>query len=188
MNKNILKVLIPVIAVVVIGESLLLLTKKPVVNQNVNSGPVSLKPATYTPVTLKWDVDMKDVKVGTTKELPLLITADKDVNIDALDLYIKYDPMQATVSTLTSGKGFVVPSFKKVSTQNGLVVMNFLVSEAAGFELKKDVAVEVAKIKVNFTKEGVVDFAVTDGTLVVENASAKVLPFNSDKLVINVSL
>jgi len=185
MKNNFLKILIPVVAVVVIIESIIFLTNtRPTA---VVTGPVELPPAQVNnSLTLQWGSDISEVKTGITSEIPLFITSDKDVFIDALDLYINYDPNMIMVDAATPGKSFVVPSFKSVNKEKGMVVMNFLVSEPSGFNLKAGETVQLVSLKTNFIKEGTVNLVLGEGTLVVENASAKVLPFNSDKLVINV--
>jgi hypothetical protein len=186
MNKNLLKILIPVLAVVVIVESIIFLNNTKTVVEV--TGPVELPPVTVNnSITLEWGADVGDVKTGVTSEIPLYITSDKDVFIDALDLYINYDPNMIAIASATPGKSFVVPSFKSINKEKGMVVMNFLVSQPSGFNLKAGQKVEIVSFKTNFVKEGTVNLVLGDATLVVENASAKVLPFNSDKLVINVS-
>ena len=183
MKEKIIKILIPVIAVLVIAESLVLLSK----SLAPKTGPVQLPQSTKQPVTLKWDMATTSLKTGITSEVPLIITSDKDVSIDAVDLYIKYDPSMVTVSDAVTGKTFVTPSFKKVSQGKGMVVINYLVSDAAGFKLKAGQSIVLVRLKVNYIKQGSTQFSLGEGTLVVENATAKVLPFNNDKLVINVS-
>ncbi len=187
MNKNIVKILIPLVAILVIAESMVLISKLRANNTTPETGSVELKPATNQPVTLAFEVDTNTAKVGSLSEVPLFLSSNKDVFVDALDLYIKYDPSVVTVTDSVASKQFVTPSFKKVNPEKGMVVMNFLVSEASGFKLAKGVKVEIARLKVNYTKGGTTEFALGEGTLVVENGSAKMLPFNSEKLVINVS-
>lgn len=177
------KVLIPIIAILVIVESLVLISKY---NSPVVTGLVALKTSTNQPVSMKWNVESTEVKNGDSGEVSLILISDKDVFIDAVDLYVKYDQNMA-VMEVEAVKGFVTPSFKKVSPQKGMVVMNYLVSEASGFKLSKGVEVTIAKFKVNYIKSGISEFGIDEGTLVVENGSAKVLPFSSDKLVINVT-
>lgn len=185
MNKNVAKVVIPLIAILVIAEGIVFISKLNTPKTEVV--PVVEKPAVLQPMTLSWEVDTNDVKAGTIGEIPLVLTSDEDVFIDAVDLYIKYDPSAVVVSEALTNADFVEPSFKKVNPEKGMVVMNFLVSEATGFKLAKGDKVEIARLKVNYIKEGSTEFTLGEGTLVVENASAKVLPFNSEKLVINIS-
>ena len=185
MNKNVVKVLIPLIAILVIAEGIVFISKLNTPKSEVV--PVVENPVVLQPMTLSWEAETNDVSTGTVGEIPLFLTSDKDVFIDALDLYIKYDPSIVTVSEALTNADFVEPSFKKVNPEKGMVVMNFLVSEATGFRLVAGTKVEIARLKVNYVKEGKTEFSLGEGTLVVENASAKVLPFNSSKLVINIS-
>ncbi|MFA7300853.1 MAG: cohesin domain-containing protein [Candidatus Shapirobacteria bacterium] len=191
MNKNVLRILIPIVAILVIIESIILLTNRAtitsVVPNNLETQPTEIKSEVIAPITLQLNIDAANAKVGVNGELPLTIVSDKDLSIDAIDLYIAYEPSKVTVNEIVNGQGFVAPSFKKVSPDKGLVVMNFLISEASGYKLKKGVVTEIAKLKVKYTEDGETMFSVGDGTLMVENASAKVLPFNSNKLVINVT-
>jgi len=177
MNKNLIKILIPVVAIAVIVESLLLFTKA----NPQTTGPVALPTSVeQQSTTLQWQEINKN-------EVALMLSSDKDVAVDAVDLYIKYDPSMVVIKSATVNKGFVTPSFKKINPEKGLVVMNFLVSEASGFKLKAGLNVELARLTVEYSKNGTTEFSLGEGTLVVENATAKVLPFNSEKLVINVT-
>jgi len=184
MNKNVVKILIPLIAILVVAEGVVFISKLNTPKTEVV--PVVGKPAVLQPISLTWG-ETNDVFVGSDGELPLFLTSDKDVFVDALDLYIEYDPSMVTVSEVTTNADFVEPSFKKVNPEKGMVVMNFLVSEATGFRLTAGTKIEIARLKVNYAKEGEVEFGLGEATLVVENATAKVLPFNSEKLVINIS-
>lgn len=191
MNKNFLKLLLPIVAIVVIVESLTLLTKQkvvPVVVNDISKKVIpTIVPEIVKSISFKWNVDVKSLKIGVNGQIPLSIVSDKDIFVDAVDLYIKYDPSSVLVSGITVGTDFVTPTFKKISEEKGLVVMNFLVSEAGGYKLKKGIPIEILKLKVKYTTAGNIEFGLANNTLVVENATAKVLPFNSDKLVINVS-
>lgn len=186
MNQKAINFLIPLFAIVVIIESLVLvakLTQKPVVSNVTVSTTKSENRLNY-----KWGIKMDTVKTGVLTNVPLLLTStDKKVGVDAIDLYINYDPSIAEVTEVTVGKGLPAPTFKRINKEKGLVVLNFLMSDVNGFILNKNVAAELINLKVNFLKEGTVDFSLGEASLVVENTSAKVLPFNSEKLVINVT-
>lgn len=197
MNNNIVKVLVPVVAILIIVESIVLLGKynKPKAelidnqqNDVVEEMSKNEIPKGNEALTFSFDnVQLQNAKVGGSSDVNLMLTSTKDIAIDALDLYVSYNPSLVNVSSVNKGDKFVSPSFKKVSVDKKLVVMNFMVSEPSGYILKAGEVLVVAKLKVNFTFEGNAEFNLGEGTLVVENGSAKVLPFNSNKLVINVS-
>lgn len=188
MNEKAFRILIPVFAVVVIVESLVLiskLTKKPVV---VNNNTVVKEIQINKPINFVWSKPIETVKTGVTTNLPLsIVSVDKKIGIDAIDLYIKYDPNIVDVLDVSIEKGFPTPSFKKINKDKGMIVLNFLVNDVDGYVLEKGQTAGLLNIKANFVKSGVVDFTFGDATLVVENTTAKVLPFNSEKLVVNVT-
>ena len=73
MKKNLLRILIPVLAVVVIIESIIFLNNTKTVVEV--TGPVELPPVTVNnTITLEWGTDVADVKTGVTSEIPLYIT------------------------------------------------------------------------------------------------------------------
>jgi hypothetical protein len=179
-GNQILKTLIPLAAVVIIIESVLLLSRSV-----TKIGPQTLKAGSNTLVDLSWKAN-SEAKMGKSEEVVLKMKTEKNVAIDAVDLYIKYDPSKVTVSGVTFDSNFVQPSFNRISQGKGLVVINYLVSAPKGFGLKVGDEVDLARLKVNYISEGEVGFEIGEGTLVVENGTASVLPFNSDSLVVRV--
>jgi len=179
-GNRILKTLIPLVAVVIIIESVLLLSRPA-----IKIGPQTLKEGSNTPVSLNWEANGETV-MGKSEEVVLKMETEKEVAIDAVDLYIKYDPALVTISDLSFDGDFVAPSFSKISQEKGLVVVNYLVSAPKGFNLKVGGGIDLARFKVNYISEGEVSFGIGEGTLVVENGSALVLPFNSDGLTVKV--
>jgi len=187
MKENTLKILIPLFAIVVIVESLMLVSK--LVNKPTLTQPetVSEEVETVYPLSLNWDSVLNEVKTGVTTNLPLTLVSTKDEAIDAIDLYVNYDPNIVEVKDVVVGKGLPQPSFKKINAEKGMVVLNFLISDVGGFQLKAGQVAGLVDLKVNFVKEGIAEFTLGEASLVVENTSAKVLPFNNENLVINVT-
>jgi hypothetical protein len=182
MKKNkILLTLIPVVAIVIIIESVIFLSRS-----TKKLGPQLLKVGSNIPVSLNWKAD-KEVVIGKSDEVILNMTTEKDVAIDAVDLYIKYDPTKVAINSVAFDNNFIKPSFNKINPEKGLVVINYLVSAPKGFELKTGMGIDLAKLKVNYQGVGEVSFEVGKGTLVVENGSAKVLPFNGSGLIVKVT-
>lgn len=184
MDKKIIKILIPIVAILVIVESLISMgkfsTKKIVVDTEIEQQVVA------QPITMKW-VGATVGQVGKSGEVSLLVSSDKDLAVDAIDLYVQFDPNLVEMSDYGSGTKFVVPSFKKINSEKGMVVMNYLVSDPKGFEFKTGQEVEIARFKVGYKNQGQARLSLNESTLVVENTSAKMLPFNGDELDINIS-
>ena len=55
------------------------------------------------------------------------MSSTTDSAIDAIDLYINYDPNIVEVEDVVIGKGLPQPSFKKINAEKGMVVLNFLI-------------------------------------------------------------
>ncbi|KKQ30200.1 MAG: hypothetical protein US46_C0009G0019 [Candidatus Shapirobacteria bacterium GW2011_GWF2_37_20] len=116
----------------------------------------------------------------------LVITANEEVAIDAIDLYMAYN--NTKISAVKNLGELPKPSFSKISTENSLVVMNYLIGEEGGFVMTPGQMVQVAQLDLSVNSGDVGELSIDSKTQVVENGSAEVLPFNSQKLIINGTL
>lgn len=178
-DNTALKFFIPLLAVVIIIECVLL------IDRMGGSKASQQNESTMAPVVMTWGGETAS-EMGKISEVSLKMSVLDTVAVDAVDLYIKYDPTKVMISGFETDSDFVKPSFSRISQDKGMVVANFLVTEPKGFEIEKNKEIELAKLKVNYLTAGEVIFELGDATLVVENGTAKVLPFNNDKLVVNV--
>jgi hypothetical protein len=204
MDKNkILKYLIPVIAVVVLIESVVLISKlgdrqgvqiqpDPVSTSNLDTTTEQVKPedAIYE---LVLSADKKDIKLGEKAVVELRMKALSTRSVDAINAYLKYDTAAFEASNLTFDTKLPKPAFEKISTLRSMVVANFLVTEPKGLMLNEGEEVTVMKFDVSPKMTGSFDFEISTGddlkesvTMIVENTTAEVLPYVSNKLTINV--
>lgn len=171
-----------IVAIVIMVESVMLLS-----NNQLKKSETSKK---TTDVTLSEEIKAEDVvEFDWLKEKGkaiLTMTANKEVAIDAIDLYIGYT--KAKVSAVTNFNELPKPSFSKISTEKSLVVMNYLMAEASGFKMMSGQTVKVAELDLSVNSADVAELFIDAKTQVVENGSAKVLPFNSKKLIISGNL
>jgi len=169
---------IAIVAVVIIVESILLISGKQA-GLKINN-PVDVIPSEETVpedvVSFTWLNEEGSKPV-------LMLTANKKVAIDAIDLYIAYKGTK--VNSVKNLDELPKPSFSKVSTEKSLVVMNYLISEDAGFNIDEGESVRVAQLDITVDPAKVTELSIDPKTQVVENGSAKVLPFNSQNLIIN---
>lgn len=169
---------IAIIAIIIIIESLLLLTNRQIGKQEIN--PVNIIPSEETmaedDISFSW---LNDEAGGPV----LVMTANKGVAIDAIDLYIAYKGTK--VNSVKNLDELPKPSFSKVSTEKSLVVMNYLISEALGFSMETGQSVKVAQLNITADPVEATELSVDPKTQVVENGTAMVLPFNSENLIIN---
>lgn len=99
----------------------------------------------------------------------------KTVAIDAIDLYISYKGV--TINSVNNAGDLPKPSFSKISTEKSLVVMNYLISEAEGFSITSNQVVRVAELDITPFEGMSPELSIDPKTQVVENRTAKVLPY-----------
>jgi hypothetical protein len=204
-NNNLLKFLIPLVAAVVVFESIVLVTN---LDKGVktNSDTTNKTEATdsavvQTPVVeeesvadLVFATASKEMKVGKSYKVELNIIGRKDLMIDGIETYVKYDPSLVTVSNLVSNPQFPKSTLSKIDNKSGLISNVVLIDEKAGYKIGKDLTNLVLSFTVVLKKEGETSFEISSGngnkefvTMIVENATSKSLTFSNNKLDINVT-
>lgn len=200
-KKNILKYATPVIAVVVLLESLLLISnlkKKavliqepvvPVEQGGLNDNQMAEKLSNFE-IAIEGEPEMK---MSEMTEMEVKATAMSTKSLDSVNLYLKYNPAAFDISNLVFDDRLPVPTFNKVSTTKGMVVVNFLISDPGGVKVMQGEVLSLAKFQVKPKMTGDFDFEISTGnevkesaTMFVESESSEILPFTSNKLTVNV--
>lgn len=166
------------VAVVVIIESVMLFTNNKPTLKNVVKDTSDVKPTEVIrndKLSFYWVNSEKPV---------LMLKANDSVAIDAIDLYIGYK--DGEVISVNNLSDLPKPSFQKISKDKSLVILNYLISAADGLKLEKGQEIKVLQLEVK--NSAALKLSIDQKTQVVENGSAKVLPFNSKNLIINSSL
>lgn len=169
---------IVLVTVVIIVESVMLFTNNKPTLKSVDKDIPEVKPTEI----IKKD-ELSFYWVNSEKPV-LMLKANDSVAIDAIDLYINYQ--NGEVINVNNLGDLPKPSFQKISKDKSLVVLNYLISAADGLKLEKGQEVKVLQLEVKNTAD--LKLTIDGKTQVVENGSAKVLPFNSEDLIINSSL
>ncbi len=191
MNKtNILRILIPLVAVLVIIESIYLVTS--LVNKNNQVKEVAQSPMSDKMVNINLVSQAQNYINGEPFEVKVVMEAENDVLVDAVNLYIQYDPAMATVSELTSLEAMPQPTFAKISDKKDMIVLNYYI-ESDGFPFLAKNPVEVASFMVTPIAAGEIKMDLSTGvedsdsvTMIVENGTSKVVPFTANNLRIEV--
>jgi len=195
MNKeNILKYLVPVVAVIVLLESIMLMTN--LQNNKVQTKPVVVKPSITVVEPTKAVEAVYDIQLTEDKgKVMVTMVGQTDRKLDSVDIYVKYDTSQVDVSNLMFDKKLPSPAFSKISTLKGMVVANFLISNPTGLSLTAGEKLNVMTFNIKPKATGPISFEISTGnaakesvTMIVENGTSKVLPFKSNKLTVNTSL
>ena len=202
MNNKIIKILIPVVAVAIVLESILLvsgLTKKTDTTDNIKQNQVNkviqptgvVKQNNNSVVDLSLKSDVNQMKVGKKYQVTLTFTPKKEIALNALELYVKFNKEMLTISDLVYDKNVPKPDFTKISDKQSVIVSTFLFQANEGVVFAKDKAINILTFNVTPKKSGVSSLEMGTGdsegysvTMFVDTATGKVLPYSSNKLEI----
>ena len=195
-NKNILKLVIPVVAVIIILESVILVNnlvrRKRIITVNVPTSEVIVDNAQQS-IDLVFATESKDMVVGKSYPVELTMLSSMAKSLDSIALYIKFDPSAFEVTGLSYDNKLPKANFSKVSNQANMIVLSYLVVDQQGYLITENNPLALAKFSVKPKKVGSFTFEVNTGvpdkestTMFVENATGKILPYSSNRLVVGV--
>lgn len=201
-ENKLIKILIPVIAAVVIFESVVLVSnldkKGGVVVEDISKKEIPLEEVVKKeePVAdFVFAIDTKEIEVGENYEVSLNLIGKKNFNLDGIQTYIKYDPKLVTVSKLVSGSTLPKPVRSEINSKNGLI-SNVVIIEGSiedYYSVKMNEINKIESFMVTPKVEGLISFElvtvgdVTPVTKIVETGTSKSLVFLSNILEVNVT-
>lgn len=193
MNKdNLIKILIPVVAVLIIVESIILVSvlNKDKKTKDSNTAQTEKVEQVVPVVDLKLVSDVTEMKVGKSYKVSLNLIPRQEIKLDALELYVKFDPALLTISNLVSSKDINKANLMKVSDKKDVIVANFLFTDKNGVAFTSK-EVNILTFSVTPKKSGVYSFEISTGdtegdsiTMLVDEITNQALPFSSNKLEI----
>ena len=195
MNNKIIQALVPVIAVVVIFESVMLVssleknnTSTMVVN-NVTPVVTVVEKQKVNSFDVSFSTDETQMKIGKKYKVSVKLMPKDIHNLNALDLYVKFDPDMVEVSNLVSSKDLETPVLLKVSDKKNVVAMNYLFADKEGAPFNKDREVVILTFTVTPKTAGNSSFEISTGdsdgdsvTMFVDKNTSEGLFFTSNKL------
>jgi len=196
-ENKILNLIIPIVAVVIIFESVVLVSNLSAETNETKVASISAeKIISPTPQINAFDLVFvtanKEMKVGKNYKVDLNLIANKDFFADGIETYINYDPKSVVISGLVSGNKLPEANLTKVDNQNGIIKNIILVDDIKGYKIIKGELNQILSFNVAPKKEGLVEFEISSGnadkefvTMIVETATSNVLTFSSSKLQIN---
>ena len=159
-NNKLAKILIPIIAVIVVIESIILVSNLDksntggVANQSSQLSPVLEKEVDNPVVDFVFATDTKEMKVGKSYEVVLNLVAKKDFNLDGLEAYINYDSQLLTVSKLAQGTA--LPKADKLENMSGMVKSIFFIeTPKEGYAVKTGEIVRCYLLRVTPSGRGI---------------------------------
>lgn len=198
-SKDIFRVLIPILAVVIIVESIMVVSRlnnsKPIDTtipevDNELVEEVSMPRQVDVRASFVFSVEDQNIAVGDKKRVTLEILPKQDFNLDAMDLYISYGADSLEVSGLQEESGLKATS-KRVSEKTGMVLANFWFMEEGGYKFEAGKSVKLMSFMVEPKMAGVYELSMVETgdevTKLVSSVNDEVVTygFTSEKLVIN---
>lgn len=194
MNNKIIKMLVPVIAVVIIFESVVLVSNlekstTATVISNVIPTVTVTEENKINSFDVNFSTDETQMKIGKKYKVSVKLTPKENYNLNALDLYVKFDPAMVAVSNLVSSKDLVTPDLIKVSDKKNVVALNYLFTDKNGMAFTKDEEVAMLTFTVTPKVAGSSFFEISTGdsegdsvTMFVDKNTSKGLFFTGSKL------
>lgn len=195
-KEDFIKFLLPLVAVVVIVESVALIsgledkkkTIKPVaVTEETENALEKEDPA----LGLSFATESKTMTVGKKYKIALNVVGMRDLSFDSAELYLSYDPELIEISNLSFSGKLPKPVFSKVSEKTSLVVVTYLITAENGVSLNQSDVLELMTFEVKALKVGQGQISIATGndseesvTMFVESKIGKVLPFSISSLEI----
>ncbi len=188
--------LIPVIAVIVIFESVVLVsnlekgTTMTVVNEVTPTVTVT-EEKKIAAFDVSFLTDETQMKVGKKYKVSVNLVPKNDYSLNALDLYVKFDPALVTISNLVSSNDLATPDLIKVSDKKDVIAVNYLFADKEGVVFVKDKGMILLTFTVTPKATGNSSFEISTGdndgdsvTMFVDKNTSKDLFFTSNKLEI----
>lgn len=193
MNNKIIQILVPIVAVVVIFESIVLVSNLEKNTSSVIVGDVT-PTITVTQEKIKafdlaFSTDETQMKIGKKYKIEVNLTAEDNYNLNALDLYVRYNPELMTVSNLVSSNNLSTPDLIKVSDKKNVIALNYLFVEKDGVAFTKGKKETILTFTVTPKVTGSSVFEISTGdndgdsvTMFVDKTTSESLNFSSNRL------
>jgi len=204
-ENKLIKILIPVIALVVVFESITLVstlnkeTTKPnslTGESNQDNQVVQQKVETEPVADFVWESETTGMKVGKEYKVILNLLPKNDFLMDSVETHIYFDPKKVTVSKLETNKdlGESLKPSGIDNTKGFITAILWKNVDEPGYEAKKSEATEVLSFMVTPKAEGEIQFDLSASksdtklaTIIVDSNTARPLAYSSNILEINVS-
>lgn len=195
-DNKLIKFLIPLVAVVVVFESIVLVNNLEKNNSAVTSENVEENTPTEVieepMVDFVFSADSTEMQVGKTYKVTLSLLPKESKVIDGVETYISYDVDGLKVTSLKSDANLPKAEVSEVDSESGMI-SNMIVIEDEGLSLVADEKVDVLTFSVTPKVEGQYTLKLTSGevdkdhaSLVVETSTSKSLGWTGGELNINV--
>lgn len=192
---KIIRLLVLLIAVVVMIESIVLVSNLDKGTMEIGDiTPVEEIEEVKEPVAdFIFETESKEMEVGKDYEVNLTLVGIEKVDLDAMEIYVKYDSEKLAISKLTTSDELPEPVNSEIDGKSGLVSSVFLWDTGETYSIFPDQIARVLSFVVTPKVEGEMEIALSDAdaneefsVLLVESVTSNQLLFLSNKLEISV--
>jgi len=205
-GKNIFGYLIPVVAIVIIVESVMvvsgLVKKEKGVDidssfryQEAKDGELEsiVEDEGDPKANFVFSVDSKEMLVGKPYVIQLDLLPKESFTVDAVDVYISYDSEAFDVSGLTEAEDMPKAASMRISDKRNLMLANFWFTDVEGYSFEENNPISLLSFEVTPKKTGNFDFEISRGgeeelgitrIVVGQEDLVSSLAFSSDKLTV----
>ena len=196
-NNKVFRIFIPVIAVIIIFESVMLVSglekNSIVIKESTGLAEIKKEVVKNNTFDLTFVTDSQEMVAGKNYQVKLQSLVKEKSTLDAIDIAIKYDAKNLDITDLVFDEKLPKPFISQVIKENGMIVVKYLIETKQGMTFNVDDIVSLVAFNVKAKVAGSYKFEVATGnedkkfaTMFTETTSVKVLPFTSNKLEINV--
>jgi hypothetical protein len=202
-NNKLIKFLIPLVAAVVVFESIVLvnnLEKSNKIDKNIKTEEqAKVEETVVEDPVINFNLRVNStssaqMKVGKSYKVDLVLNPIETKAVDGIETYIKYDPETFKITNLVSNPELVKPEISKIDSNLGMLSNILLIEDKDGLLLasNKEIVLysfnvtplEVGEYSLNLSSDSVDK---KYDTLVVETSTAKSLGWTGGKLDIKVT-
>lgn len=197
-NNKAVIILLPIIAIIIIFESITLVSKL----ENQTNSTADNNVITTTPIVVEekkdvidlvFDTDSKQMEVGKKYTVKLQGYVKEKKIVDSLEMAIKFDAKNFELSNFVYDSNLPKPTVSTVSKQDGMIVVKYLIDSKSGLTLNEGNTIPLLTFDIKSIETGDYSFEVATGnegkefaTMFIENTTVKALSFSSNKLEVNV--
>lgn len=194
MNLKKAKWIVPVLATLVILESILIVRKISVkttggLGEKTGEAPVSVFPEEEKSVTISL-VGEEEIAVGSENEIKVAMTTLESLNLDGVDVLISYDPEYLEIVGIDPSDKFSYLARNWIQPEKKRVLVSMVETdepEGVFFESGGETTlllIEYIPLRPGKTTLEIVGGEGGAGTVLAENGTAQKIPFNKEGLEI----
>lgn len=204
-ENNLIKILIPIIALVVVFESIVLVSnldkgiaKSDGFVEEKNESEQALRQEVEKAVAdFVWETETNEMKVGKSYNVTLNLLSKQDLVLDSIESRIYFDPKMIEITQLVTNKNVFGQDLKpQIDNKEGYVGSILWSGDkpGVGYEFDKSNTLKVLSFMVTPKLAGktILDLSTTSGdgnksaTIIVETNTSKTMPYSSSQLEINI--